>query len=140
MGLVNTDQSAPTLTVGQVARAAGITPKAVRLYETKGLLPPAERSDAGYRLYTDDDIATLRFIRHARILGLRLDEIGEILDIRRGGTAPCHHVLRLIDQHISDIDRTIAELRRLRGTLSRTRKTAAQATAGDLCRIIQHVG
>lgn len=140
MGLVTDHQSAPTLTVGQASRAAGITPKAARLYESKGLLPPAVRSDAGYRLYTDDDVATLRFIRQARTLGLRLDEISDILDIRRDGTAPCHHVLRLIDQHITDIDRTIGELHQLRTTLVHTRKTAAQATTGDVCRIIEHAG
>ncbi|MFE6649756.1 heavy metal-responsive transcriptional regulator [Nocardioides sp. NPDC057772] len=137
---MNADENDHTLTVGRAARAAGITPKAVRLYEAKGLLSPAERSDAGYRLYTDDDIATLRFIRQARTLGLRLDEIGDILDIRRAGAAPCHHVLRLVDQHIADIDRTIGELRQLRSTLVHTRKTAAEASAGDVCRIIEHAG
>lgn len=137
---VNADQNDCTLTVGQAARAAGVTPKAVRLYEAKGLLRPAERSEAGYRLYADDDVATLQFIRQARTLGLRLDEIGDILNIRRAGTAPCHHVLRLVDQHISDIDRTIAELHQLRDALSGTRKAAAQACTGDVCRIIEHAG
>ncbi|GAA3137171.1 DNA-binding transcriptional MerR regulator [Kribbella aluminosa] len=126
---VNVDETLPALTVGQAAYASGLTPKAVRLYQAKGLLPPAERSAAGYRLYTNDDVATLRFIHQARTLGLRLDEIGDILDIRRDGSAPCHHVLRLIDQHITEIDRTITELRQLRGTLSHTRKAAAQAAA-----------
>lgn len=137
---MNAAENAPLVTVGQAARAAGITPKAARLYEAKGLLPRAERSDAGYRLYTDDDIATLRFIRQARTLGLRLDEVSDILDTRRDGTAPCHHVLRLIDQHVGDIDRTIGELRQLRAALVQTRKTAAQATTGDVCGIIEHAG
>ncbi|MGH3406477.1 MAG: heavy metal-responsive transcriptional regulator [Streptosporangiaceae bacterium] len=127
-------------TVGQAARASGLSPKAIRLYEHKGLLPPAERTEAGYRLFSDDDLATLRFVRQAKTLGLRLDEIGDILDLRRGGSAPCQHVLRLLDQRIAEIDRTIAELRQLRTGLARTRRDAAGQTraAGGVCRIIEH--
>lgn len=132
------DAAAQTFTVGQAAQAAGVSAKAVRLYEAKGLLPQAERSDAGYRLYTDDDVATLRFIRQARTLGLRLDEIGDIIAMREGGTTPCQHVLRLLDQHVADIDRTIGELRQLRTTLIRTRATAASNTTAGVCGIIEH--
>ena len=64
-------------TVGQAARATGLSPKAIRLYEAKALLPPAERTEAGYRLFSDEDLTTLRFIRQAKTLGLRLDEIGD---------------------------------------------------------------
>lgn len=126
------------LTVGEAAKASGLSAKAVRLYETKGLLPPAQRTTAGYRLYTDDDVAVLRFIRRAKTLGLTLAEIGDILAIRRGGTLPCHHVLTVLDQRIADIDRTITELHQLRRTLTRTRDTAAQDGHGDFCAIIEH--
>lgn len=135
---MNTSRASTTLTVGQAAQASGLTAKAVRLYEAKGLLPLAERSDAGYRMYDEDDVAALRFIHQARALGLDLNEIRDILDLRRGGAAPCQHVLRLLDQHIADIDRTIVELRQLRAALSDTRKTAAAATGGTVCRIIEH--
>ena len=128
------------LTVGQAARATGLSPKAIRLYEAKGLLPTAERTETGYRLFVDEDLATLRFIRQAKTLGLRLDEIGDILDLRRGGSAPCQHVLRLLEQRIVEIDRTITELRQLRTGLTHTRRDAAdQAPAtGGVCRIIDH--
>ena len=127
-------------TVGQAARATGLSPKAIRLYEAKALLPLAERTEAGYRLFSDEDLTTLRFIRQAKTLGLRLDEIGDILDLRRGGTAPCQHVLRLLDQRVAEIDRTITELRQLRTGLTHTRRDAAnQALAsGGVCRIIEH--
>lgn len=130
-----------TWTVGKAAQAAGLSAKAVRLYEAKGLLPQAERTDAGYRTYTDDDITVLRFIRQAKTLGLSLGEIRDILDIRRAGTAPCRHVVALLDQRIRDIDRTITELRQLRNTLADTRTHARQHQTGHtngVCGIIEH--
>lgn len=133
----------PTRTMGQAAQAAGLSRKALRVYETRGLLTPAERSQAGYRLYTDDDIVTLRFIRQAKTLGLSLDEIADILAIRRGGTAPCRHVVALLEQRIRAVDRTLTDLRQLRRTLSDTRATAHAHQADDadgVCRIIDHAG
>jgi len=128
------------MTVGQAAQASGLSPKAIRLYERKGLLPPAQRTDAGYRLFNSDDLATLRFVRQAKTLGLRLDEIGDILALRRGGTPPCQHVGPLLDLRIAEIDRTIAELRHLRTALARTRRGTADTGDGcaGVCQIIEH--
>ena len=109
----------------------------MRLYESKGLPPEAPRTGAGYRIYSDGDIAILRFIRRAKTVGLSL---GEILDLRRGGTAPCRHVVALLDQRIREIDRTITELRQLRRTLADTRSHARQHQAehaAGVCGIIE---
>lgn len=114
-------QTMGTWAVGKAAAAAGVSAKAVRLYEAKGLLPPAPRTEAGYRLYTDHDIDTLRFIRQAKALGLSLTEIRDVLDLRRAGTVPCRHVVALLDQRVREVDATIAELRQLRRTLTDTR-------------------
>jgi len=132
--------STSTRTVGKAAQAAGLTPKAVRLYEARGLLPEAERTEAGYRTYTDDDITVLRFIGQAKTLGLSLAEIRDILDIRRGDTMPCRHVVRLLDQRIREVDHTLTELRQLRLSLADTRATAQDRMQdGDaVCGIIQH--
>jgi DNA-binding transcriptional MerR regulator len=132
--------STSTRTVGKAAQAAGLTPKAVRLYEARGLLPEAERTEAGYRTYTDDDITVLRFIGQAKTLGLSLAEIRDILDIRRGGTTPCRHVVRLLDQRIREVDRTLTELRQLRRSLADTRAAAQDRMQdGDaVCGIIEH--
>ena len=132
--------STSTRTVGKAAQAAGLTPKAVRLYEARGLLPEAERTEAGYRTYTDDDITVLRFIGQAKTLGLSLAEIRDILDIRRGGRMPCRNVVRLLDQRIREVDHTLTELRQLRLSLADTRATAQDRMQdGDaVCGIIQH--
>ncbi len=118
---------AGTLTVGQAAEAAGITRRAVRLYEERGLLPSAPRNAAGYRLYDQDDVDTLVFIRRARALDLPLDDIGAILALRRDGATPCTAVREMVDARIADIDRAIADLRALRASLIATRRDAATA-------------
>jgi MerR family copper efflux transcriptional regulator len=128
-------------TVGAAAKAVGVSPKAVRIWEAKGLLPPAARTEAGYRLFSEDDIAILRFILRARTLGLTLPEIKDILDLHRQGTAPCDQVTVLLDQHIRDIDRAIADLQALRASLAATLKAARsdrrRGRAATVCRIIE---
>ncbi|WP_343602946.1 MerR family transcriptional regulator [Mycobacterium sp.] len=117
-----------SLTIGQAARAAGVSRKAMRVYEAKGLLPPAERTGAGYRLYTDADVDLLIFIRRARRLGLRLDDIRHVLAVHQGGETPCGTVRDLMDQRITEIDTLVDELLALRKTLIQTRTRAAGGT------------
>ncbi len=130
------------LTIGEAAERSGLTRKAIRLYEQRGLLSPSQRSDAGYRLYSDDDLDVLAFIRRARALDLHLDEIGDILDLQRGGEQPCGHVLDVVDARLAEIDRTVADLTSLRRSL-RDARAAAKAGRRDgrqavVCRIIEH--
>ncbi|GAC1376577.1 MAG: hypoxia response transcriptional regulator [Pseudarthrobacter sp.] len=128
--------------VGEAAGAAGVTPKAVRLWESKGLLPPADRTASGYRIFTEEDVEVLQFIRQAKSLDLSLDEIGDVLDLQRHGAVTCGRVTSLLDAHIERLDRTMTELRRLRGTLDRARKTARDGQANGqeavICRIIEN--
>jgi MerR family copper efflux transcriptional regulator len=130
----------PGLTIGQAAEAAGVTRKAVRVYEARGLLPAAERTEAGYRLYSERDVELMTFIRRARTLGLHLDDIRDVLAIRNGGTPPCATVRDLLDDRITEIDTTVAELLALRKTLAETRQRADDCTDDQpvtVCGIIE---
>lgn len=131
-----------TMTVGQAARASGLTPKAIRLYETRGLIDPAERTESGYRTYGPDDVALLTFIRQAKSLGLRLDEIRQIIDLQRGGRQPCTTVLGLVEGRIAEIDHTIADLHALRASLAAVRSDAKaamrQGRHAVVCTIIEN--
>lgn len=130
----------PGLTIGQAAKAAGVTHKAVRVYEAKGLLSAAERTAAGYRLYDQHDVELLTFIRRARTLGLRLNDIRDVLAIRDGGTPPCSTVRNLLDDRIAEIDATVAELLALRKTLTETWQRADDCTDSEpvtVCGIIE---
>lgn len=91
MGARRCEYAPPGLTIGKAAKAAGVTREAVRAHEARGLLPAAERTEAGYRLYDQHDIELLTFIRRARALGLHLDDVRDVLAIRNGGTRALRH-------------------------------------------------
>jgi DNA-binding transcriptional MerR regulator len=121
------------MTIGEAADRAGVTAKAIRLYESKGLIEPVSRTAAGYRTYNPDDVAVLRFIRQAKAVGLKLDEVGRIIDLQRSGQQPCSTVIDLLDLRLADIDAKLTDLRRLRRTLSdaRSRADAAARSGAD---------
>lgn len=127
------------ITAGQAAARTGLTRKALRVYEAKGLLAEPERTAAGYRLYTADDIAVLTFIGQARTLGLHLDDIAQILTVYRRGTSPCDAVRDLIDTRVAEITAAIADLRALRRTLVHARNIGdCPCPTDQACAIIEH--
>lgn len=126
-------------TVGAAAAVAGVSAKAVRLWESKGLLPPAERTGAGYRLFTDEDVRVLRFIRQAKALDLSLGEIRDILDLQRKGAAPCARVTTLLDTHLAEIDRKLRDLRAMRRTLREVRRAARDSQRRGEDAVVCHI-
>lgn len=114
------------VTIGEAARRAGLTAKAVRLYEARGLLPPAVRTASGYRCYSPADVQLLRFIRHARDLGLSLAEIRTIIGLRHGeAPPPSGDVIALLQTHLTVIERTITDLDARRRAMTSVLHTAA---------------
>ena len=102
------------LTVSKLAEEVGTSADTVRYYERIGLLPQTERSNSGYRLYGDEAVERLRFIKRAQRFGLRLEAIGELLDIRQRGLCPCGHTRRLLEDRVQELDEEMASLARLR--------------------------
>ncbi len=98
------------LKIGQVAHRSGVTAKAIRFYERKRILPPAKRAANRYRIYDDDAVDMLRFIKQASSLGLTLTEIKEIITIRQGGRPPCTHVHQLLHDKAAELDRKLKDL------------------------------
>jgi len=111
--------AAPTLTIGRLGARAGIEPKTLRYYDRVGLVKPAARTAAGYRVYRDDAINRLRFIRRAKALRMSLTDIRRILAVRDEGAAPCRHVLALVERNVADVEKQIIELERLGADLRR---------------------
>lgn len=106
--------SSKPLLIGQVAAQAGVNPKTIRYYEALGLLPPPAREANGYRRYSPETVALLAFVKQAQGLGFTLDEIKEIVAIRRRGQVPCTHVRSLLQRKSAELDRKLADLVALR--------------------------
>lgn len=105
------------MNIGDVAAASGVSAKMIRYYEQIDLIPPASRTDAGYRVYDDDDVATLRFIRRARDLGFSVEEMATLLALWRDKNRASAEVKRIAEDHVADIERRIRELQGMAKTL-----------------------
>lgn len=129
------------LRIGELAGRLGLNPKTIRYYERIGLLPQPARTPSGYRLYGEDDVERLGFIRSAQRLGLTLDEIGEILALRERGQQPCAYVRRVLKREVAAIDQRLRELRHLRQELAALEARADELPEppGTICRLIDHV-
>lgn len=110
-----------SLTIGELAARAGVTPEAIRYYEREGVLPQAERHGAGrYRRYGAADAERLRFVRHARDLGFSLGEVRELLALASADPdRPCDDVNRIARAHRVQVDAKLAQLTALRTELTR---------------------
>ena len=106
------------LTIGQLARQARVNRETVRYYERRRLLQRPSRSVTGYRVFSDDALRRLRFIRHAKMLGFSLEEIRELLALRINSIDTCERVRERTQAKIADIERKIEALRRMRRALS----------------------
>src|SRR5690242_2012528 len=101
------------LQIGQVAQRTGLSVDAIRFYEKSGLLSRPARTQGGYRLYQEQQVADLEFIQKAQKLGFALSEIRELLSIQRHPREVCVHVRGLIDHKLSVVRAKIAELQTL---------------------------
>ena len=105
------------LTIGQVARQAGVGVETVRFYEREGLLEQPNRKPSGYRQYGDDAVARLSFIRRAKELGFTLNEIKELLSLRLDPSTNCADVRSRAQAKIADIDDKIRTLEQIKTAL-----------------------
>ena len=115
------------MNIGEASKASKVSAKMIRYYEQIGLIPPADRTDSGYRFYTDEDVHVLRFIRRARDLGFALADIGELLALWRDQGRASADVKRIALEHVVALERKIAELQGMASTL----RTLAAHCHGD---------
>ena len=122
------------MTIGELAKRAGVNVQTIRFYERESLLPEAHRwPDSGYRDFDDEALLRLRFICSAKELGFTLREIKELLAMRILPGESCAEVRRMIGTKLTDLDRRMTVMRRLRRTLVRLEKACGQRAAGTTC-------
>jgi len=128
--------------IGEVATAVGVETPTIRYYESIGVLPEPDRTESGYRAYTDADVERMRFVTLARSLGVGLDDIRQILGLRDQGEAPCGYVRGVLDRQVDAVKVRIEQLEELSAELDRLQRAAQtlpDTSASDpcVCHILQ---
>lgn len=126
------------LTVSQLAREASVKATTVRYYERKGLLPSPSRSLSGYRLYPDETVRRLRFIKHAQELGFTLHEIDELLALTAAKRSSAE-VCALTQVKITSVNQKITQLKALKKQLQRLTASCTRKGSAADCVIVKHL-
>ena len=106
------------LNIGQASTRSGVSAKMIRHYESLGLLPVVQRTDAGYRQYGEREVHTLRFIHRARTLGFSMAEIAALLKLWQNKRRASADVKRIAMAHVADLEQRIAEMQSMKQTLT----------------------
>jgi len=115
--------------IGKVATQTGVSIDTIRFYERSGLLAKPARTEGRYRLYREQDIQHLRFIRRAQELGFSLQEIRELLLIQNEQVQPCPHVRDLIEQKLAVVSAKLEHLRVLQRELKSAHASCTMSLA-----------
>ena len=124
------------LSIGALAKATDVKVTTIRFYEQIGLLPEPSRAPNDRRIYNDETLKRLAFIKHARPLGFAVDAIRTLLDLSDNPAQPCEQANRLAAQQLAAVDSKIVRLQALRGELQRVVAAACHGQIAD-CRVIE---
>lgn len=105
------------MNIGEAAKGSGVNAKLIRHYESIGIVPKVSRTGSGYRVYTENDVHMLSFVKHARGLGFSMKEIKRLVSLWRNRSRASREVKALAETHIETLDRKINELQEMRDTL-----------------------
>ena len=139
MMLVMENQIMHTMTIGQIAREAGIGVETIRFYEREGLLERPARRQSGYRQFEPDAISRLRFIKQAQRLGFTLREVRELLALKLDPSAKRSQLRDRALAKVADIDQRISELKRMRKSLAPLIKACDGKGAIEGCPILNAI-
>jgi MerR family copper efflux transcriptional regulator len=106
------------MNIGEAASASGITAKMIRYYESVDLIPPAGRTEAGYRTYDGRDVGTLRFIRRARDFGMPMDRVKLLVGLWQDKDRPSREVKAVALRQVAELEAKIAELTAMKDALA----------------------
>lgn len=107
------------MNIGKAAEAAGVSAKMIRHYEQIGLLPAANRTESGYRQYSERDVSILRFIRRSRQLGFSIQEIADLVGLWSNHRRTSREVKSLAQRHLSEVEQKMIEMAEIKAALER---------------------
>lgn len=111
------------MNIGEAAAASGVNPKSIRHYESIGIIPKVSRSDSGYRIYNENDVHILSFVKKARGLGFSMKEIKKLVSLWRNKTRASVEVKSLALSHVKKLEEKITELQSMVDTIKHLSKT-----------------
>ena len=142
MRIVSEEEGRGMLKIGEVSKRSGVGIEALRFYEKGGLIDRPSRTPSGYRVYGEEVLKRLAFIKRAQALGFSLDEIRQIVDDARKGESPCDEVREIVRRRMEELDERLRELHRyrkeLRSTLEEWDKVGR--APGHICGLIEGSG
>ena len=123
------------MTIGQLSKAGGVKVTTIRYYESIGLMGEPDRSDSGQRLYSDEAVHRLSFIRHARDLGFPMDAVRELMKLQTEPGSDCSAVDAIAREHLNDVRKRLGQLEALEAELKRMISSCEGGEVGE-CRVM----
>lgn len=124
-------------TISQLAHAAGVPTTTLRYYERIGLIEPEDRSAGNYRLYSEESLRKLKFIRAAQSIGFTLDDVRALLGVQDGSMASCREVQALVAARLGDIESRLRDLRHVQRVLKQSLEKCRENELAGCCHIIE---
>ena len=139
MRVVDEQEGRRMLKIGDVSKRSGVGIEALRFYEKSGLLDKPSRTYSGYRVYGEDVLERLAFIKQAQALGFSLEEIRRIVEDARKGQSPCEEVREIVRRRMEELDERLRELQRHRKELKATLEEWDKVgrAPGHICGLIE---
>jgi MerR family mercuric resistance operon transcriptional regulator/MerR family gold-responsive transcriptional activator of gol and ges genes len=125
------------VTIGRLAKAAGVNVQTIRYYERRRLLSPTARTQSGFRVYGDEEVRRLRFIKNAQTLGFTLHEIADLLSLRVSSTARCGDVQRRAQAKLVQVETKAHSLEALARALKDLVRVCRAGQPTDRCPILK---
>lgn len=124
-------------TISQVAKAADLPTTTVRYYERVGLVEPEDRSAGNYRLYSEESLRKLKFIRAAQAIGFTLDDVKALLSTPSNTASSCGEVQSLIEDRLAEVGRRLKDLRHVQRVLKSSLEKCKETEREDCCHVIE---
>jgi len=125
--------------IGELAKHTGCEVETIRYYEREGLIPTPPRTEGNYRRYSEQDAERLLFIRHCRSLGMSLDDIRTLQHFQARPELACNEINAMLDRHLEQTERQIADLQRLQQQLQTLRNACHSQLSARHCGILQNL-
>lgn len=124
-------------TISQLAKSADVPTTTVRYYERIRLVEPVDRSAGNYRLYSEESLRKLKFIRAAQAIGFTLDDVKALLSAPSNTAAACRDVQSLIEERLAEVDQRLKDLRHVQRVLKTSLEKCEETEQSNCCHVIE---